>query len=112
MLANSVGAILSHSVFLMWLKDPSSPKHFRDAGHFWGVAPGTPARVIHARILDIDRTLEKATNLLKAGSSDEVTARHGKALFDRSDIERALNFHAMLKERFAKDLAILQVKLS
>jgi DNA-binding protein len=35
-----------------------------------------------------------------------------KALFDRSDIERAMNFHTMLKERFAKDLAILQVKLS
>ena len=111
-LANSVGAILSHSVFLMWLKDPNSPKHFRDAGHFWGVAPGTPARVIHARVLDIDRTLETAMNLLDAGGVDEVAARHGKALFDRSDIERAKNFHAMLKERFAKDLAILQVKLN
>jgi hypothetical protein len=111
-LADSVGAILSHSVFCRWLKDPNSPKHFRDAGHFWGVAPGTPARVIHARVLDIDRTLEKALNLLDAGGVDEVVARHGKALFDRSDIERAMNFHAMLKERFAKDLAVLQVKLS
>jgi hypothetical protein len=72
----------------------------------------TPARVIHARILDIDRTLEKAMNLLDAGGVDEVAARYGRALFDRSDIERAMNFHAMLKERFAKDLAILQVKLS
>lgn len=110
-LANSIGAILSHSVFLMWLKDPNSPKHFRDAGHFWGVAPGTPARVIHARILDIDRTLEKAMNLLDAGGVDEVAARHGKALFDRSDIERAMKFHAVLKERFVKDLTVLQVKL-
>lgn len=110
-LADSVGTILSHSVFLMWLKDPNSPKHFRDAGHFWGVAPGTPARVIHARILDIDRTLEKAMNLLDVGGVNEVAARHGRALFDRSDIERAMNFHALLKERFAKDLAILQVKL-
>ena len=111
-LAEAVSVILSHSVFRAWLKEPSTPKHFRDAGHFWAVAPGTPSRVIHARILDIDRTLEKAVSLLDAGGVGEVTARHGKALFDRRDIERAMNFHAMLKERFAKDLATLQVKLS
>jgi hypothetical protein len=110
-LADAVTVILSHSVFRGWLKNSSSPKYFRDAGHFWGIAPGTPARVIHARILDIDKTLEKAMSLLDAGKVDEVTARHGKALFDRRDIERAKNFHAMLKERFAKDLATLQVKL-
>src|SRR5258706_614971 len=59
-LAEAVGTILSHSVLRGWLKDSSSPKHFRDAGHFWGIAPGTPPRVIQSRILDIDRTLEKA----------------------------------------------------
>lgn len=111
-LADAVSAILSHSVFRAWLKDSGTPKHFRDAGHFWGIAPGTPARVIHARILDIDITLEKALSLLDTGGVDEVAARHGKALFDRRDIERAMNFHTTLKERFAKDLATLQVKLS
>ena len=110
-LADAVKTILSHSVFRAWLKDSNSPKHFRDAGHFWGIAPGTPARVIHTRILDIDRTLEKALSLLDAGGVDEISARHGKALYDRSDIERTKNFHAMLKERFAKDLTILKVKL-
>lgn len=111
-LADAVGVILSHSVFRAWLKDPSIPKHFRDAGHFWGIAPGTPSRVIQTRILDVDRTLERALSLLDAGGVNEVAARHGKALFDRSDIERAKNFHAVLKERFAKDLATLQVRLS
>jgi hypothetical protein len=111
-LADAVGAILSHSVFRAWLKDSSSPKHFRDAGHFWGVAPGTPARVIQTRILDVERTLEKALSLLHAGGVDEVAARHGKSLFDRADIERAMTFQATLKERFARDLATLQVKLS
>src|SRR5712675_2622236 len=111
-LADAVGAILSHSVFRAWLKDSSSPKHFRDSGHFWGVAPGTPARVIQTRILDVDRTLEKALSLLDAGGVDEIAGRHGKALFDRTDIKRALNFQAALKERFAKDLATLQVKLA
>jgi len=111
-LADALGAILSHSVFRAWLKDSSSPKHFRDSGHFWGVAPGTPARVIQTRILDVDRTLEKALSLLDAGGVDEVAARHGKALFDRADIERAMTFQAMLKERFAKDLVTLQVRLT
>jgi len=110
-LADAVDAILSHSVFRGWLKDPSSPRVFRDAGHFWSIAPGTPARVIRARILDIDKTLEKAMGLLDAGGVDEIAARHGKALFDRGDIERAKSFNAMLKERFAKDLTTLQVKL-
>jgi hypothetical protein len=41
---------------------------------------------------------------------NEAAARHGKALFDRTEIERAANFQATLRERFAKDLATLQVK--
>jgi hypothetical protein len=110
-LADAVGAILSHAVFRRWLKDPSSPKHFRDAGHFWGIAPGTPPKAIQTRISDIDRNLERALSLLDVGGVNEVAARHGKVLFDRTDIERGMNFQAALKERFAKDLATLQVKL-
>ncbi len=109
-LADAVGAILSHSVFRAWLKDPSYPKHFRDAGHFWGVAPGTPPKVIQSRILDVERTLEKALGLLDAGGVEEIAGRRGKALFDRTDIERGVEFQATLKQRFAKDLATLQVK--
>jgi hypothetical protein len=108
-LADAVGLILSHSVFREWLKEPSSPKHFRDAGYFWGIAPGTPPRVIGARILEVDRTLQKARELLDAGGFDEIAARHGKALFDRADIDRATEFQATLKHRFANDLATLQV---
>jgi hypothetical protein len=111
-LADAVDSILSHSVFRAWLKDSSSPKHFRDAGHFWGVAPGTPAKVIQARILDVDRNLDTALGILDTEGINEVTARHGKALFDRTDIERAKEFQAMLKERFAKDLATLHVKFA
>lgn len=111
-LADAVDAILSHSVFRGWLKDPSSPRHFRDGGHFWGVAPGTPPKVIRTRILDVERTLEKALRMLDSAGVDEVASRHGKGLFDRADIERAMNFQAMLKERFAQDLATLQVRLT
>lgn len=111
-LADAVDAILSHSVFRGWLKDPNTPKHFRDAGHFWGIAPGTPPKVIQTRVLDIDITLKKALGLLDAAGVDEVAARRGKALFDRTDVERAVNFQDTLKQRFAKDLVTLQVKLS
>jgi hypothetical protein len=41
-----------------------------------------------------------------------MAARHGKALFDRTDIQRAIEFQAMLKQRFAKDLSTLQVELT
>ena len=94
------------------MKDASSPKHFRDAGHFWGIAPGTPAKVIQTRIIDVDNNLKTALGILDTEGVDEVSARHGKALFDRVDIERAMKFQTVLKDRFAKDLAMLQVKLS
>jgi len=107
-LADAVSAILSHPVLREWIKDPALPRHFRDAGHFWGIAPGTPPSVIRARISGVDNTLEKARSLLDEKGADEIAARHGKALFDRTDIERAIEFQVTLKRRFAKDLATLQ----
>lgn len=109
-LADAVGAVLSHPVFREWLKDPKMPKHFRDAGHFWGIAPGTPPSVIRARIGEVDHTLDKAWSLLEEKRVDEIAARHGRALFDRNDIERAREFQATLKVRFARDLAMLQAE--
>ncbi|MGA9033379.1 MAG: hypothetical protein WB402_12755, partial [Sulfuricaulis sp.] len=111
-LANAVADILSHPVFLEWLKNPEMPKHFRDAGHFWGVAPGTPPSVIRARIRDVDNTLGKAGSLLKTSGAKEIVARHGKILFDQPDINRAMEFHETLKQRFTAELATLNVALS
>lgn len=108
-LADAVSAILSHPVFREWIKDPAMPKHFRDAGHFWGIAPGTPPSVIRARISGVDNTLATARSLLDEKGAEEIAARHGKALFDRTDIERAMEFQATLKRRFAKELSTLQV---
>jgi len=110
-LADAVAAIVSHSVFREWVKDPATPKHFRDAGHFWGIAPGTPPTVIRARIAEVDHTLRKASTLLEETGAEEISARHGKTLFDRVDIKRAVEFQAMLKHRFAGDLTTLQVTL-
>jgi len=111
-LADAVAHVLSHPVFREWIKDPSLPKHFREAGHFWGVAPGTPPSVIRTRIGEVDKTLEAARSLLESKGVDGIAAQHGRALFDRNDIIRASEFQKMLKTRFAKDLATLSVELA
>ena len=108
-LADEIGRIVSHPVFRDWLKEPALPKYFRDAGHFWGIAPGTPPSVIRTRIARVDKTLEKAQVLLNEKGVDGINARHGKPLFDKADIDRAVEFQETLKRRFANDLATLQV---
>ena len=85
-LADEIGRIVSHQVFREWLKDPTLPKHFRDAGHFWEIAPGTPPSVIRTRIARVDNTLKIARSLLEEKGVEGIAARHGKALFDRPDI--------------------------
>jgi hypothetical protein len=107
-LADAVKDIISHPVFLSWTKDSGTPKYFRDAGHFWGIAPGTPPRVIGARVREIDQTLANAAALLDERGTEEVAERHGKVLYDRTDIKRAQEFHTMLKQRFANDLSTLK----
>lgn len=107
-LADAVSNILSHPVFREWMKDPELPKRFRDAGHFWGIAPGTPPSVIRTRIGHVHKTLETARSMLNEKGIEEIAARHGRVLFDRTDIERAMEFQATLKRRFAKDLSTLQ----
>jgi hypothetical protein len=107
-LADEIGRIVSHQVFREWLKDPTLPKHFRDAGHFWEIAPGTPPSVIRTRIARVDNTLKIARSLLEEKGVEGIAARHGKALFDRPDIDRVSEFQEALKHRFAKELATLQ----
>src|SRR5262249_13810334 len=59
-LDSAVRRIIEHDVFINWLKDPDGVTRFRDAGHFWGVAPGTPARVVRERVNSIDNTIDAA----------------------------------------------------
>jgi hypothetical protein len=96
-LSDAISQILSHPVFRGWIADSSAPRYFRDAGHFWGIAPGTPPSVIRSRIGEIDRT------------TDVLAAQHGRPLFDRNDVTRARDFQNALKSRFSRDLATLGV---
>lgn len=110
-IADAVSDILSHQVFVKWLTDQNCPKYFRDAGHFWGVAPGTPPGVIRSRIANVDQTLQSAQTLLEQRSVDAISAQHGRKLFDRVDIGRALEFQQSLKAKFKNDLRALGVNL-
>ena len=108
-LEHEIRQILEHAVFRAWLQNPALPKHFRDAGHFWGIAPGMPPRTIRERVEAIEQTLQAASAFLAHAGVDEVTEQRGKILFQREDIERSLAFHECLKKRFARDLALLKV---
>ncbi len=103
----AVRRIIEHPVFKDWLGDPQRPKYFREGGYFWGIAPGTPPRTIRERVGSVDRTLKAAMALLDARGASEIVAQRGRVLFDRDDIKRCQEFQATLKQRFAKDLKVL-----
>jgi hypothetical protein len=102
-----VKKILEHRVFKDWLNDPTRPKHFREAGHFWGIAPGTPSKTVRERVNFVEQTLTAALKVLEERGVNEIVEQRGKILFERIDIERCLEFQTMLKQRFAKDLKLL-----
>jgi hypothetical protein len=107
-----VRSILEHQVFRLWLKDPDKPTNFRDAGHFWDVAPGTPPDVISKRILDVDDLLLGAEATLDDRGVDEMVDGRARILFDREDLRRARAFQSVLKERFKPDIEILGATIS
>jgi len=111
-LADAIANILDHPVYHEWVKNPNMPRYFRDAGHFWGVAIGTPPSVIRKRISEIDRTLDRAKAMLDQNNHNEVASRHGHILFDRKKLESAAQFQTMLKGRFAKELLTLQATVA
>jgi hypothetical protein len=106
-LEQAVKQIIEHPVFKEWLTDPTRPKQFRQAGHFWGIAPGTPPKTVRERISFVEQTLKAARDVLNTRGIDEITEQRGRVLFDRKDIERSLEFQKVLKDKFAKDLKLL-----
>jgi|SRR5437867_3136629 len=106
-LEQAVKQIIEHPVFKDWLRDPARPKYFREAGHFWGVAPGTPAKTVLERVTAVERTLTAALKALDTRGTNEFIEQRGKVLFERKDIERCLEFQNVLIERFARDLKLL-----
>jgi hypothetical protein len=102
-----VTRIIEHPAFIAWLTDRSKPRSFRDVGHFWGVAPGTPPRVARRRVEAVQETLTAALQLLERRELDQVGDRQGRLLFELADVERGLEFHQEMKQRFGKELLLL-----
>jgi hypothetical protein len=111
-LETKVRDILGHRVFASWLKSSATPKTFREAGQFWGIAPGTPPRVIKERIQNVDETIEASRAELDRRGLDEMADKLGRTLFDRADLKRISEFSDTLKTRFAEDLQLLGVQLT
>jgi hypothetical protein len=99
--------VIEHPAFMAWLNDKNKPKSFRDVGHFWGVAPGTPPRVVRQRVQAVEETLTAAVELLERRELDQVGDRQGRLLFERTDLERGLEFHQEMKDRFRTELRLL-----
>lgn len=106
-LQEEVSKILSHPVFADWLRDSERPRHFRDAGHFWGIAPGTPASHVRERVAYVENTLQEALKELDRRGTDAIVEERGRPLFDRKDVEKCLEFQRLLKNRFNRDLTLL-----
>lgn len=106
-LQDEVAALINHPEFQSWLRDNSNPSRFRGAGHFWSIAPGTPAETVYKRVTGVDRVLDDAERMLNEIGQDAVASHRGKQLFDRTDIERCREFQRVLKHRFARELQTL-----
>lgn len=106
-LQTALSKIINHEIFLKWLKSPDEPKRFREAGWFWGIAPGTPPNIVKGRLQDVEKLLNTAKEHLKKKGAKKVIEQHGKVLFDKKMLEKCSEFHKALKERFKKDLEIL-----
>ena len=106
-LALEVNKIISHPVFREWLKDSAKPTKFYGAGHFWGVAPGTPPRVIRDRLKHIEVTLNAAIEYLDRNNTNVPCGDRGEVIAERDDIQRCAQFHEALKQRFSRDLSLL-----
>ena len=56
-------------------------------------------------------TLKQALDVLKERGTEAVVEQRGRILFERKDIERCLEFQAALKQRFARDLRLLDPEI-
>lgn len=105
-LSEELKRISDHPVFKGWLANPDNPKNFRDAGYFWGIAPGTPVKTVETRIDSVDAVLDQAKEFIN--NTNSISERRGAILFSQDDVDKMLQFHNALKKRFQKELSILR----
>jgi len=106
-LHQKISSILENPIFGAWLKNHEQPKYFRDAGFFWGIAPGSPPDTVRARIRAVEEVINAARGFLETRGLSEVADARGKVLFAKPDLDRCVEFQSTLKRRFAKELEVL-----
>ena len=106
-LQSKIKPILGSPIFAAWIKNREHPKLFRDAGYFWQIGPGSPALTVRKRVTEIDDILQAALQFLNDHDVEEIADTRGKVLFDRNDVERCIEFQKTLKDRFNRELTIL-----
>ena len=99
--------LLEHAAFLDWIKVPEKPLKFRNAGHLWGIAPGTPSEVVRERVGGVDHLLEVVQKALEESGGERLVRRHGRALFDATRLVRIRTFQQTLKQQFRRELLSL-----
>jgi hypothetical protein len=121
--------ILNHQVFAEWLRNPEKPSKFRDAGWFWGIAPGNPPYIVEERLANIEMSLQEARKkakeaggkivlhskdinknikeLLTSKGSTSIDEHQVNIFLDINDIGKCIEFHETLKKRFEKELKIM-----
>jgi len=104
----AVNKLVSHPAFSEWLKDRSKPSRFSVAGQFWGIAPGTPARVVRDRMANVEAILRQAHQYMVSRGVSTLYKEKNRVLCEMQDIERCLEFNDAIKQRFAKELEILR----
>ncbi len=92
---------------LVWIKSPEKPLKFRNAGYFWGIAPGTPSEVVRERVGGVDRLLGLAEEALAKSGAERIVQSHGRELFDAQGLERIRDFQRALKKQFHRELLSL-----
>jgi hypothetical protein len=65
------------------------------------------AKTVLSRVQGVEDTLLSARALLESRHLEEVGDKQGRLLFERQDVDRALDFQAAMKERFSKELHVL-----
>ena len=121
--------IINHKVFGEWLVDSEKPKKFRDAGWFWGIAPGNPPEIVQERLSNIEQNLKESRKraleeggkividtrdfdkdvrdiLIKKGNSS-FDEHKSKIYLDLKDIDKCIDFNETLRKRFQKELKIM-----
>ncbi len=71
------------------------------------VAPETPSKAVRQRVDRVQATLLGALDVLEERGLQEIGSTKKRLLFDKTDVERGLEFHTEMKLRFRDDLRLL-----